>query len=163
MIGRPTIGRWPVIAVCSARSASGSSRLYVMMSLAWSHWPAMFGCPSGVRGGVQFGSSSGGCLGSIQFGGGGFFGGGGACDDCAATDSAATETIADSTAANPSRRPVPDRAVTTPPSNTAGPLPRRQRRMELVVKGVAVVLEQLQVLVLPPIEHHAHLPGSCKH
>jgi len=43
-----------------------------------------------VRAGLQFGSSFGGFLGSIQFAGGGAFGGGGAC---AATGTAAVDRI----------------------------------------------------------------------
>src|SRR5438105_3202479 len=55
-----------------------------MMSLACAHSPSIFGWPSAVRGGANFGSSFGGFRGSIQLGGGAAFGGGGGpC--CAAT------------------------------------------------------------------------------
>src|SRR5580765_8825477 len=101
-----------------------------MMSLACTHCPSMFGCPSFVRLGLKFGSSFGGFRGSIQPGGGGFFGGGGPC--AAMRAAAATMIVLVSTKAIPAPT---DGLTINAPRTLLG------YRVELVVERVTLVLE----------------------
>src|SRR4029434_6830493 len=96
----------------------------------------MFGWPSGVRGGCQFGSSFGGFLGSIQPGGGGFFGGGGG--PCAAMRAAPADSMAPAT--TDAITAATDRLVITPPISLG-----RHRSVKFVVECVAFVFEDLKV------------------
>src|SRR5438552_3411247 len=112
-----------------------------MMSLACAHCPAMLGWPSAVLGGLQFGSSFGGFLGSIHPGGGGFFGGGG---PCAATRTTVTATIV----------AVRITAINAPTNVLLISASLRRGRMELVVKRVALVLQQLNVRFPVAVQDH---------
>src|SRR3954451_20658786 len=82
-----------------------------MMSLACAHAPSMSGWPSGVRGGIQFESSVGGFLGSIQPGGGAFFGGGGVCAPLR-TAVADINAASNKVTSAPGNRPVIDPPLT---------------------------------------------------
>src|SRR6185369_4972349 len=114
----------------------------------------MFGFPSVVRGGCQFGSAFGGFRGSIQPGGGGFFGGGGgpcAAIRAAPADSMAPATTDAITAAN-------NGLLMTPPASIG-----RHRGMKLVVEPEAFVFQNLKVWFAMAVEHHAHAPRSGEH
>src|SRR5438046_916332 len=124
-----------------------------MMSLACPHSPSIFGWPSAVWGGANFGSSFGGFRGSIQPGGGAAFGGGGG--PCATMRAAVTSMIV----------PVSTNVIAVPtdrlPIMSSDLL--RRRCMECFVEPVAVVLEQLCGLLFVAIENHAHAPRSREH
>src|SRR5438093_4846378 len=103
-----------------------------MMSLACAHCPAMLGWPSGVRTGLEFGSSFGGFLGSIHPGGGAFFGAGGG--PWAAIGTAVTETIV----------PARTEAINAPRNGLVISASPHRGRVEFMVQRVALVLQQLQ-------------------